>query len=317
MYRVIRPLTALHEVGYPTSWGHIEDIDARMLTRYDAVFIAPTDTDDPKEIQRVLRMVNARGKVAWLDYDADVLNRPGQLDQVDGTVAALEEAQGVIVSTPTLMATLRPYTARLTVIPSYVDPTTWPETPRASQKLVVGLTGSPSHGADWAIIAEPMRRILARHGETVDFLVAGFLPDYLADLVTLPYAWVPLHHYPFVVNSIDIGLCPRIDDHAARCTSPIQALELSLAGAAVVASPTQYDAIVSGKGMVARTEHAWETAIERYIVDTAKRVRDARNLHTYVTQRWSVRTHVELIADAYRSLYLRCRRPMGLFAKTA
>ena len=305
-YRVHLPMKLLYEHGFPVGWGHIDNLADAALDHYDMVLISRTGAGDPERVRAAIESIKAQGKVVALDYDDDVLNvplhNPGRLASIDGAVAAMETANGLVVTNTALAASLRPFNRNIAVVPNYIDPRNWPQRPlQIRTKPVVGLVGSASHVEDWKLAAEPMRRIMARHD--VDFLVAGFVPDYLRDLVTMPYAWMPLTHYPYVVNQIDIGLCPLVDDHFNRCKSPIKAFEYGLAGAAVIASPTQYDSVVRGKGTIARTALEWELGIEKYIVDANKRRLAARGLNEYVEKRWNIGRYVAPIAQTYHQLY--------------
>jgi glycosyltransferase involved in cell wall biosynthesis len=308
-YRIARPMKALSDCGYPAYWANIDDIDDRMLPFYDVVLMSRTGTAAPEVMRKELRWIKDQGCLLWLDYDDDVFSipdhNPGKHEFTDGFVTAMEEASAVIATSVALASRFRQYAHRTSVIPNYMDPASWPNnTPRLSEKLTIGLTGSPTHVRDWEIIERPMRRIKERHDVT--FVVAGMLPDYLKDVVDMYIDWVPLQEYPYLINSIDIGLCPLIDDTFNGGKSPIKALELGLAGAAIVASPTQYLDVVRGKGTIARTEAEWEAAIEKYVTDKQKRFVAGRSMRDYVEKRWDVYKHVDLIAKTYAGLYHSC-----------
>ena len=313
LYRIIRPMKALQDAGFPAGYAHVDSVDDRMLSLYDAVVVLRTGNGDPQRIRAALQLAKQQCKVVWLDYDDDVLHvpdhNPGRPTGIDGVLASLDEAHGVVVTNRVLASVFRPYAKQLAIIPNYIDPQSWPtKTPRYSPKLTVGITGTASHGKDWEIIAEPMRRIRQRHD--VEFLVGGFLPSYLEDSVSIFVDWLPLDQYPYMVNSIDIALCPLRDDAFNRGKTPIKALEAGLAGAAVVASPTQYADVVRGKGTIARTEAEWEAAIEKYIVDDHKRRIAQVMLRVYVEKRWDVYRHVDSLVEGYKALYYRCIGPM-------
>jgi glycosyltransferase involved in cell wall biosynthesis len=309
VYRIIRPFKAMKDSGYPVGYLHIDDLDDRLLPFYDAFVLNRTGNGDPEKIKWSFNYAKSHGKLIILDYDDDVLrvpsHNPGKPHSVDGIITALNEANGVVVTNPVLAASFRPYNKNISVIPNYMEPQAWPRnTPRYSEKLTVGVVGTASHIKDWEIIAEPMFNIRQNHD--VEFLVGGFLPDYLKPSVSIEVQWVPLNQYPYIVNSIDIALCPLVDDHFNRCKSPIKSLEAGLAASAIVASPTQYQDTVRGRGTIARTEQEWEAAIEKYILDGNKRFIAGTSMRTYVERRWDVYRHVEQIANTYRDLYYKC-----------
>ena len=236
-----------------------------------------------------VRLAQQRGKVVLVDYDDDILNLPPhnpafRADKAAQVRAIVAAADGVIVTNDTLASVYRPHAQRIAIIPNYVDVSDWPARSRTGHdpcRPVIGLFGSPSHALDWEMIAEPMRRIRAEFPH-VGFLVAGFIPDYLAELATITVPWVPLDQYREVVNQIDIGLCPLRDDQFNRAKTPIKAYEYGLAGAAVVGSPTIYRTTLQGRGIVARSEDEWYTGITTYIVDLERRRSDAAALTAYV-----------------------------------
>lgn len=306
-YRIVLPMKLLADQGYPVGWGHIDQLDQISLDKYDAVVVSRTGTGDPSQIVSAFAGLQKEGKAIFLDYDDNVLAipewNPGYLKDVSGIKAALGAAQGVVVTNTALASAFKPYVKQVEVAPNAVDPRLWPQdTPRITDKLTIGLTGSPSHIEDWRQIAAPMRRIREEF-PSVEFLVAGFLPDYLDGVASIYIPWVSLLEYPYLVNNIDIGLCPLIDDVFNAGKSPIKAYELGLAGAAVVASPTQYGSVVRGKGTIARTEEEWYEGIKRYIIDTYYRKTHARLLKGYVEDRANIGRQGRYLVDMYRRMY--------------
>lgn len=303
-YRIQVPFKLMAECGYPVGWGHVDDLCDVALDAYDAVVISRAG-GDPVRIQTTIDGLKREGKTVFVDYDDNFFaipaHNPARSD-TSGVRIALQTAHGAIATNATLAAVLQPHAKQVAILPNYVDSRVWPTVkPVLSDKLIIGVTGSASHVQDWQQIAEPMRRI--RQEFAVDFLVGGFLPDYLEDLATITMPWMPLREYPLVMNGIDIGLCPLDADVFNRSKSPIKAYEFGMAGAAVVASPTQYGPVVRGRGTIAESEEAWYQAIKRYIVNKTARESAGRALKQYVEQRVDVARHAVQIAQTYRTLY--------------
>jgi hypothetical protein len=320
-YRIKLPFNTLYEAGYPVAWGHISAFNDRALQNYDAVVVLRTGTGDPERIQKAIEDIQQEGKLVFLDYDDDILNipdhNPGRLDSIDGAVAAISTANGIVVTNATLLAAMSVYAKRSVIVPNYVNPRLWPRHTRQDGNVItIGLTGSRSHIEDWRQVAEPLRIIKERYGPRVRISVDGWTPPYFPEEWCTP-RWLPFHRYPYTVNQYDIGLCPLIEDHFNRCKSPIKAFEYAMGRVAVVGSPTQYGDVIRNRGIIARTEEQWVIGIAKYIDDPRRRFSDALSLNEYVASRWNVQNHVGHIAEAYRSLYLQCVLPLGRQPKVA
>jgi glycosyltransferase involved in cell wall biosynthesis len=302
LYRLVMPAEALANAGYPVAHGASTSLPDIVVRQYELVVVSRVGTGVNQALAAIEGLHAAGIRVA-IDYDDDLLHLPPHNPaygvDIEELKAVLRAADGVIVTNAALASSLRPYAKQIAIVPNYVPVKRWP-TPQPREGITVGLVGSPSHVEDWRSVAEPMRAIRERYPD-VRFLVAGFLPPYLQNVATEYVEWVDIGRYPALVNRIDIGLCPLQDDQFNRCKTPIKAYEYAMGGAAVVASPTQYGSVVRGKGSIARTEADWFAAIERYIVDTEKRRRDADALRRYVLT-LDITRHVKELARAYAEL---------------
>jgi glycosyltransferase involved in cell wall biosynthesis len=162
------------------------------------------------------------------------------------------------------------------------------------------LVGSASHHEDWKLINGPMHQICSEFD--VNFLVAGYVPDYLQDIVTEPVPWTNVSSYLQTVSRIDVGMCPLLKNDFNKRKTPLKAMEYAQAGAAVVASPTLYRDIVAGRGTIARTEAEWYTAIKAYVTDAALRQRHAKALQNYVNAKHRVQDHAKDLAKVYKTI---------------
>lgn len=300
------PMKALLENGYkvtivdePTApQGTLQAHDVLQLSR-----VAGLDTTEA--VKRIQWMQNMGLKVV-IDYDDDMLNipktNPAHLaTDPQAVIAAIKAADAITVSTEALASVYLPYTKRIAVIPNYMDVSRWPKLCPHADKITIGLVGSASHHEDWKMIAEPMRRIMETYD--VNFLVAGYLPEYLKDIVTEFIGWQDIFAYQTTVNRVDIGLCPLEDSPFNRRKTFIKALEYGMANAAVVASPTLYKDIIQGRGLIARSEQDWYDSIEALVVSPILRDQCAKALHDTVVSRWDVRKHTTEIYQTYRNLF--------------
>lgn len=305
-YRQRMPFSAMAEAGHPVTLVENPIVPGGTMMRHDVVQLLRLASHDVTQILTQIARLQERGKRVVVDYDDDLINLPSHNPARLGVtpaevIRAVQAADAITVTSEALAAVYRPYTRRIGIVPNFIDVARWPGAgPR--EGITIGLVGSASHHEDWKLIAEPMRRIRERF-PLVRFLVAGYLPDYLADLVTEYIDWQPIAEYQATVNRIDIGLCPLEASNFNKRKTPIKAMEYGMARAAVVASPTLYRDLVAGKGTIARSEADWETAIEAYIVDAGRRRRDAAALHHTVISRCDVARHAGAIYTTYRKLF--------------
>lgn len=305
-YRQLVPFGALRAAGYDVGLVDRPRVPGGVLAHYDVIQALRIASHDAAPALRQIAALQARGKRFVIDYDDDLINIPAHNPACHGVtpsevVRAVQAVDAITVTSEALAAIYAPYARRIGIIPNYVDVAGWPaRAPRAG--LTIGLVGSASHHEDWKLVLGPMRRIRARFPD-VQFLVAGYLPDYLADLATEHVPWQDIASYQQTVNQIDIGLCPLEADEFNKRKTPIKAMEYGMAQAAVVASPTLYREIVGGRGALARSEPDWEAAIAAYIQDADRRRRDAAALRHYVTTRCDVARHAGAIHTTYRQLF--------------
>lgn len=133
------------------------------------------------------------------------------------------------------------------VLPNLIDQSDYTKTsPRDTDRdgIVILWYGSHSHGGDLEQLAEPVERILAEYSG-VRFVFWGcFLPAGLQKLSEkyderLRFkGWKPHRHFFKELARIrpDIGLCPLADHSFNLAKSPCKFYELTMAGAAVIAS---------------------------------------------------------------------------------
>jgi glycosyltransferase involved in cell wall biosynthesis len=304
-YRQHVPMSALKAAGYPVTIRDQSVVPNAILASHDVVQLSRIVATD--DIVKLMQHFQGKGLLVNVDFDDDLINIPAHnpAKDIDPTAVlrTIQTADAITVSTEALAASYRPYAKRIGIVPNYMDVAHWPKKvrPPADENLAIGLVGSASHHEDWRMIAEPMRRIMETYD--VNFIIAGYLPDYLKDIVTEFIGWQDVFTYQSTVNRIDIGLCPLIDDAFNKKKTFIKAMEYGMAGAAVVASPTLYRDIVQGRGLIARDEQGWYDAIEAMIVSPALRNNYAKALHECVVSRWDVRKHTAEIYQTYRNLF--------------
>ncbi len=306
-YRIQVPATALAEAGYPVGWGPVAMFAELPKSTYDMAVISRTGTGTPEQVMHALESEMNQGHILLLDYDDDVLNIPdhneAKHDSTEGIETAMRIADGLVVTNGTLKKSFKSYSPQVGIIPNYIDKTQWEIPKRAddTNQVKIGIFGTRTHNVDWKLVDEALHRIV-KDCPNVKIVCGGYQPEYLEDISYL-LPWAPLSDYQKMLEGVDIGLCPLIDDHFNRCKTEIKAYEMGMAGCAVVASPTKYHTAVQGRGRTATTPDQWYTAIKFYVEHKDERRKDAQALRSYLLRHIDVRGHTTEIATVYSSMY--------------
>jgi glycosyltransferase involved in cell wall biosynthesis len=163
--------------------------------------------------------------------------------------------------------------------------------------LTLGWAGGARYPDDLEPLAEAWHNIALRYPH-VSFVVQGYMAEPLVDSVPSErlhrMPWLPLAEYPRALRNIDIGCASVADKHFNRCKTPIKAWEYTLAGAAIVVSPTLYGDVVSDghDGLIAETAAEWESALTRLIESAELRRRLWRNQRRRVATEHSLERNV-------------------------
>jgi glycosyltransferase involved in cell wall biosynthesis len=223
-------------------------------------------------------------------------------------------ADAITVSTPYLAEMMRKRVGKhkpIYVLPNSVRWEMWQGIPKA-ERLTIGLTGSITHGKDWAVLEDVLPRILGEFD--VNLQVAGFVPDYLISLrmlypdrVTLDTTWRDYRDYPALVGRSHIVLCP-VDpyDPFNWSKSGIKAIEGLAAGAAVVASDMNiYQPVVGSNKrglLVPFRPESWYDAIKAMITDRNLRETTVMRGRKWVREHASIDLNWHLWQTAYKDI---------------
>jgi glycosyltransferase involved in cell wall biosynthesis len=346
LWRVLQPFTALQKRGYRADWDHKDAAGLGEIAPYYAGFVLPRMSWTPgtrRIAERWFAALRAAGRFVVYDLDDDLLTarlteRSVELGMTRGkSVAELEaerferiwavqQCDGVTVSTQPLASLVRSYTAApVVVVPNAID-VRWfrgvlRKTPRADSALTIGWAGGRRPDRDVALMAEAWGRIAARYPD-VRFVVQGHLPGAVIEhvpeerLTYLP--WMPLETYPAGLREVDIGCAAVEDTRFNACKSPIKAYEYAVAGAAVVASTTIYGKLIADgeTGYLADTVDAWEAALSSLVERPAHRAMLARRLLKHVERRCSLAENIWRWPDAWATIAADARERRGMLVAT-
>ena len=260
-------------------------------------------------------MLKNKHKKFVLEVDDDFTNRYREVIPENVYKAiwryARETADAIICSTAYLANLMHQETGKPTwVLPNSVRPGDWQVKKRP--RLTISLTGSNTHGADWAVLKDVLLQIMAQYPQ-VDLMVGGFLPDYLERLRTIYPTrfiwneWTPFRRYPQVAGQAHIVLCPvDPEDRFNWSKSGLKAIEGMAAKAAVVATDLNIyrDVITHGRTglLVAHTPEDWSTALRSLIEDADLRQGLAARGQAYARRYHNIFTNADLWWRAFREI---------------
>lgn len=311
-------------VGDTTLYEHMQ---------YDAIIIHRALT--PQFFPVCKELQKAGKKVIWTvddDYTSVPEWNPAYQEysqpEVQDSIARIAElADEIWVSTPGL----KERWPKAKVLPNLLDPRKYwarpTPPPYVHQPVRVLWAGSNSHGKDLEVLAGPVKRLVDVYGDHVCFLFWGYLPDGLAEpvrnhgdvlarVVAKRAFGTRVLYCPPVANSDyarclqeiicpHIALAPLCDHVFNRGKSNIKWCEMSLAGAAFIATQSEpYRMVRNGQsGLLVRDEDEWYWALRRLIEDVHYRYELVQAAQADVRACWTWETSAkETWLDAFRAI---------------
>ena len=274
------------------------------------------------------------GQAVVLEYDDDYFtdSRDLKYEHYDLFYELLSLVDAITVSTDYLAKIARKYAPGK---PVYVleNTITWEEWQGhdhmglvPEDQLVLGLTGSPTHGDDWYVLKDVIPRVLKEHGN-VTFAICGWTPEYFEELVDKherAVFWPPAiyEEYASIIRQCDITLCPvKPDDVFNLGKSAIKAIEGlaagrklpngKMGGSVPITSKLYYYQRVTGgykRGLsVDHTPEAWYDAITTLVTNDELRMRLAQRGRGWVYKNRSIERYWQQWWAAYREIHRRKR----------
>ena len=308
--RITGPLGYLRQAGHFIDWmpySYAREA-ARQgkgnIGRYDLFILQRAGDTDGKLLRLIDAFHRAGKKVVW-ETDDDYTNEYRKVLEADA-VSVAKACDAITVSTPGLRAQMPP----IYLLQNCMDLAFWNKAASSAERRTrspsIGLVGTPTHYDDWMLVASTLYRI-ADERPDVNFVVGGFLPQYLQDLPNLTYLKpVQYQQYPEMVRQIDIGLAPLIpDDPFNWSKSAIKAMEYWCRGAAVVASNAKPYHRVYGEDLMflADTPDDWYRHITALLDDPKLRHESAAAGREWVRVRRNMEMNAPFWWDAYMELF--------------
>jgi len=281
-----------------------------------------------------LVQILTRGQSVVVEYDDDYFTQSRDLkyEYYDLFYELLRRVDAITVSTDYLARLARKYAPGkpVYVLHNYVNFEEWQDREYMGwfpeDYIVLGLTGSPTHGDDWYVLKDVIPKVLDRYGNAA-LVIGGWVPEYFQELVDnhervrfeKPVAYM---HYPSMIRQFDIVLAPVVpDDKFNFGKSSIKALEGlaagrplpngKMGGAVPITSKLYYYQRVTGNGKrglsVDHTPEAWYDAISTLIENDELRMRLAQRGRGWVYQKRSIERNWQQWWGAYQEIHRRKR----------
>ena len=192
--------------------------------------------------------------------DAIYLDGPGQLRNQVQTIAMINSAALVIVSSSELVPFCHENGCNPVVIPTPVDPDRIQPHPidHGEDLFTIGWIGSPWTTPYLCGIAFALKKVA--HLRKIKLLIVGADPEFMLDDVAVIHESWSYEREPELLQKMSAGIMPLPDDEWARGKGGYKLLLYMSAGLAVVASPVgvNNEIVAHGEsGFLAATEDDW------------------------------------------------------------
>lgn len=290
-YRIVVPMRAIGG-----TWATMDTITEEQLEGCRTVVVSRL-SGARADVGAFINHLRRLGKRVLVDYDDAMFMRHPvtevrmSLGLRQSIKLALQVADGVIVTGTRLKEYFRRYTKLpISVVPNYIVPSDWPEPAVWSSPPVIVMAGSPSHKRDWDLAVSGVA-FIRRSAPDVHLRLLGCDHDLLRQIATQGGEWYSdVGEYRQALSGGMIGLCPLPDTPFNHCKTPVKVIEYAMSGMAVVASPTQYEQLLSGRGIIVADDdpRGWAIAIAYYLANPQAARDDAKNLRDYISKQFDV-----------------------------
>jgi len=333
--RITAPLRA---AGIKLISGVVNGVaDPNLVFQGDAVIF---QREFPKNIQLYEQIVErARMADKFIIYELDDLlfdlpeTRPHNGSEYYITalmpmMAALIDADLVIVTTQELRKVVSSYNENVVVLPNYLDDRIWSFSPPGKDlenlPIKIGFIDNKSYTEDLATIAPVLTKLLDRYSDRINVEVWGTpLPPELENNDQITWFPSPSKTYTEFVSffntlHFDIVVAPLIDNLFNRCRSGIKFLEYSAIGAPGVYSDlAPYQTLVNDgvNGFLASNRDEWLEKLGQLIEHPELRKQMALAAQKTVKENWLLSENIKSWLDIFdrlnRSVYLEdSQKPM-------
>ena len=230
----------------------------------------------------------------------------------------MQKAAAITVSTEALKAELLQWNPNIYVLPNLIDERLWAQTQRPhAGPVVIGFTGTSTHGDDLRMIEDAFIQISAKHGQGVAFQFMGCVTDRLARLPGAKVTGFTPDYESFAkalqTTPMDVAVVSLEDNLFNRCKSNIKWLEYSACGIAGIYSdlPPYNRCIRHGQTglLVGDRVQDWFQAIDTLVTNASLRRAIAQQARQEVLSSYTLASpRVQLYTEAYHAILGRPRQ---------
>jgi glycosyltransferase involved in cell wall biosynthesis len=290
----------------------IHDVDIKLLESADLVIIQrffPAANTDV-----LMECIYASGKPVVYELDDLLFDVPPENPHYNFTQArkhlftnALSRVNAVVVTTNRLAEQVRQYANEAYVLHNLVDPDLFHgSVPAAKEFVTIGLAGSTTHDADFALLDEALEKVIEKYHGKVLLIFMGTLPKRWTDRVAVElHSFEPDYEvYASRISALglDIALVPLLNNSFNQVKSNIKWLEYSACGIAGIYSNTEpYCSVRNHETgiLVENSTEAWFDAICDLIDNPDKRMGLATAAQGEVLRDWNMQKHAKLYSEIY------------------
>jgi len=320
-------MDALHAHGVKTKILEINtDIDEE---EYNNLKVVQTYGIYPFSFRRALEILKKDGKKIVYDTDdaLDLIDPTNPFyyavkrDSMSQT-EVLHYADHVTVATPTLKKYLEGKTDKpITVIPNMYDPNEW-KFPRPKREGIrIGFAGSCTHVEDLLLVLPTFKKLQKSHNIT--FVLMGFgrgtyddwfrdfsftcppeglkvLKEFDSLIKEINLEWIQNFDFDLfpsqLINlSLDIGLCPLVDNGFNRARSASKAMEYTLAGALALASNSP----AYTEDPTSTIVEDWDKALTHF-VENPQEIAQFRDINLrWIEENRNINNNIDLLKSVY------------------
>jgi len=240
--------------------------------------------------QDTFDQMHEMGSKLVYEIDDDPTDKHRELGYGDWVAEFMDQADAAIVSTPYLRKVmLETYNKPTYVCYSHLDTETFGQVSLAQSRsipdrIVIGVVGTRTHWADWAVIVDTLHRLVEEYGDRVVLASAGYKPAYFERLPMVAFQPVEYARFPGLLRQFDIVLSPldRTDlfnwsksgVRAMECMAAARELPNGRQGGAVPVCTdlAMYRRLINKKtGVLVKNDDDWYDAVARLIEDNVLR----------------------------------------------
>jgi glycosyltransferase involved in cell wall biosynthesis len=202
----------------------------------------------------------------------------------------ITRAQLVTVATEPLAQVCLRYTDSVVVLPNYIPEELLDIDRPARDRVVIGWAGTATHSRDFGELAKPLRRVLQKYGDRVEFHCLGADHTHRVQSRrghTRFTGWVDVVEDYYNLVDFGIGLAPLFPSPFNDCKSDLRLKELAAFGIPTIASDFGPYATAMQQGcpaVPARSHKDWERALCELVDDAERRVQLGKQARAWATQ---------------------------------